>query len=205
MRNKLTSFLAVLLLISVFSCSGNSKNANVKKVTLRSQSATRSKDEVLQMVKTKGFNWPAEKIKGKFQHKYELQTIGEIKVVIDHATGLMWQQAEESSRLNWREVEAYIDQKNKQNLAGFSDWRLPTVEELLSLMETKKKGDYYLDPVFHKELLNTWTVDIVKDAFAGAWFVNFSQGQPSDVNRAFGMGHVRLVRSVTPAQKAQVK
>ena len=55
---------------------------------------------------------------------------------------------------------------------------------------------YYIHKTFQKELLSTWTADIVKDAFAGAWFINFMDGRPSDGNRAAGLGHVRLVRSM---------
>ncbi|MCB9501891.1 MAG: DUF1566 domain-containing protein [Deferribacteres bacterium] len=33
----------------------------------------------------------------------------------------------------------YIDSLNKANFAGYSDWRLPTLEEAMTLMEPEKK------------------------------------------------------------------
>jgi len=174
------------------------------KVSLRSESATLTPDEVLQMIKAKGFHCPGEKIKGKFIPQYEAKTISGAQVVIDQATGLMWQQSENPKGVTWKNAEAYVAEMNTQKLAGFADWRIPTVEELISLVTAKQKNEVYLDPVFKKvSLLSTWTCDIVKDAFAGAFFLNFGDGKPSQGNRAFGMGHVRLVRSMNKTATAK--
>ncbi len=166
----------------------------VKEITLRSQPAELSPEEVMQMIKDKGFHCPGENVKGTFDHQYEVQTLAEHTVVVDQATGLMWQQAE-SERMYWNEVEAYVEQCNADQFAGFSDWRLPTVEELSSLLEPKKTKDTFISPVFQKGLLSTWTCDTIPEAFAGAWFVDFSEGKPADGNRAAGGGDTRLVRS----------
>ncbi len=49
---------------------------------------------------------------------------------IDHATGRMWQFAEELRQMDWREALSYCE---ALELAGFSDWRLPSIKELQSL------------------------------------------------------------------------
>ncbi|MFX0211663.1 MAG: DUF1566 domain-containing protein [Candidatus Hodarchaeota archaeon] len=149
----------------------------------------------MQIIKDKGFHCPGDKFKGTFENSYEQAVLRGVNVITDHTTNLMWQEAEDKTRFSWEEAEAYVAKMNQENLAGFSDWRIPTVEELLSLMESSKKNDNYIDPLFQKELLSTWTIDIVKDAFAGAWFVDFNEGKAADGNRAAGLGHVRLVRS----------
>jgi len=50
---------------------------------------------------------------------------------IDHATGLMWQYAEDLEQRTWGEAMAYCE---TLELGGFRDWRLPGIKELQSLM-----------------------------------------------------------------------
>ncbi|GAK53774.1 hypothetical protein U14_05048 [Candidatus Moduliflexus flocculans] len=40
--------------------------------------------------------------------------------------------------MTYQEAEAYIAQINADNFGGYNDWRLPTVEELLSLLEQER-------------------------------------------------------------------
>ena len=192
----LTVMLLIFSVIFLFACGGGGQTGTVEKVTLRNESAELTPDALMQMVKDKGFACPGEGIKGTFKHMYEQAELQGVKVVNDHATGLTWMQAVHEERMNWKEAEAYVAKVNEEQVAGFADWRMPTVEELLSLMESKKKNDYFIASVFHEELLAPWTSDVVKDAFAGAWFVDFSEGKAVDGNRAAGLGHVRLVRTM---------
>jgi len=71
--------------------------------------------------------------------------------VIDHTTGLMWQQSG-STILKFNEVEKYIRDLNDQRFFDYNDWRLPTLEEAMSLMEPQEQkhseGELYIDPVF---------------------------------------------------------
>ena len=200
MKTKLFILTVILISLSNVLCKGPAEEPEetgkkaTEKVVLRSQPTELSQNDVIQMIKDKGLHCPGEKINGTLQHQYEVQTLGEQIVIVDQTTGLMWQQTE-SERMDWKEAEAYVEQCNADQYAGFSDWRLPTVEELASLLEPKKKNGNYIDPVFQKDLLSTWTCDTIPEAFAGAWFVDFSEGKPTDGNRAAGMGQVRLVRS----------
>ena len=62
----------------------------------------------------------------------------ENKVWLDEETGLMWQvkidASEEHGRLPWNDIFQYCQNKNKENFAGFNDWRIPTIEELETLV-----------------------------------------------------------------------
>jgi hypothetical protein len=59
--------------------------------------------------------------------------------VSDLATGLMWAASYEIKE-NILEARQYIEQINKKKFAGFSDWRIPTLAEVASLLETKAAG-----------------------------------------------------------------
>ena len=190
--------IAVVLtaIISFFTSSCSQQGKTLEKVDLRSESKDLTQEDLDQVIAAKNFHSPGDKIKGSFRHNYEQAELRGIGVIIDHATNLMWLKAENEERLNWRETEPFTNRMNEHNLAGFSDWRIPTVEELLSLMEPNMKDGRYIDPVFQKAILNTWSIDTIEEAFAGAWFVDYSEGKAVDGNRAAGLGHVHLVRTM---------
>ena len=52
--------------------------------------------------------------------------------ITDLNTGLMWQQTPSSSSFSWQEAANYCD---SLGLAGYSDWRMPTLKELFSISE----------------------------------------------------------------------
>jgi hypothetical protein len=189
--------LSLLLGIILFACGGGG-GGSVDSVTLRKKSISIDKTDLLESFKSKHLYCPGEKITGELilKNRFEPVVLGDAKVVNDHVTNLMWQQDEEATRFDWRETKAYVVKINEKNFAGYNDWRLPTAEELASLITPEKNSDNFIDPVFHKELLNTWTADEVEGLPLGAWFIDFSNGKPSDGNRAAGMGQVRLVRSI---------
>jgi Protein of unknown function (DUF1566)/Trypsin-like peptidase domain len=135
---------------------------------LRSNPATLEPGYVVQMIREKGFNHPGDMskeggsgyVRGNFQHEYEVKTFRGIKVVIDHATDLMWEQFGSSTRMAWKETKGYIDTMNGEGQAGFSDWRLPTVEELASLLEPiGENNGLYIDPVFDPRQSACWSSD----------------------------------------------
>lgn len=108
-------------------------------------------------------------------HEYNL--IKGSKVIDDEATGLMWQQGGSPVDMTWEKVGEYIGELNSEKFAGFDDWRLPTLEEAMSLMEPdEKKGDLYIDPVFDKTQRWIWTSDQVKGDERLRWVVDFDVG-----------------------------
>jgi len=72
--------------------------------------------------------------------------------VTDRATGLMWQQDDSWSGLDWAEALAWVEEKNGENHLGYSDWRLPNAKELQSIVHYTRApavtGTPAIDPVF---------------------------------------------------------
>jgi hypothetical protein len=52
--------------------------------------------------------------------------------VTDTSTGLMWRQAGSSNTMTWEQALAYCED---MDFAGYTDWRLPTIKELRSLVD----------------------------------------------------------------------
>ncbi|MHC4267080.1 MAG: Lcl C-terminal domain-containing protein [Planctomycetota bacterium] len=113
------------------------------------------------------------------KHDYEVSTIKGDKVVIDHTTGLMWHQSGSYKNMSWKRAKKWVGELNKQGYAGFLDWRLPTLEEAVSLLEpNEKSGNQFVDPVFDKTQWSIWSCDSsVSDgslSLDNAWSVNFN-------------------------------
>ena len=96
------------------------------------------------------------------------------QVILDRATGLLWQQSDSSEYMTLADAQKYVDDLNRQKFAGYSDWRLPTLEEAMSLMEPAKNRDLYIDAKFDAKQRWIWTSDIYS---AGrTWDVDFDDG-----------------------------
>src|SRR6266704_106782 len=75
--------------------------------------------------------------------------------ITDHATGLMWQKDDDGEERNWHEANAYCD---SLSLAGFNDWRLPTLREFESLKETAKPAGLKVNTFYNlKTNADYWT------------------------------------------------
>jgi hypothetical protein len=55
--------------------------------------------------------------------------------ISDLATGLMWQKSDSKAAMSWEDALAWVQQKNKENYLGHSDWRLPNAKELQSIVD----------------------------------------------------------------------
>jgi Protein of unknown function (DUF1566) len=67
------------------------------------------------------------------QPSYTLSADG--LTVYDNNTGLTWQQSNSDNKLSYSQALDYVGTMNAQNYAGFSDWRLPTIKQLYSLID----------------------------------------------------------------------
>jgi hypothetical protein len=159
---------------------------------LRSQSLEDlSPEDATQIIKEKNFYavnyWHGSGI----HHQYEPRTNNNDKVVIDRSTGLTWQQGG-SKKMSYPETHNYIKKLNAEEFAGFNDWRLPTLEETMSLMEQTGANGLHIADVFDKTQCGIWTAD--KYSGSRAWSVDFSRGF-CNYRGIFYRFSVRAVRS----------
>jgi serine/threonine protein kinase len=114
--------------------------------------------------------------------------------VTDLATGLMWQQAGSKKGLSFDRANRYIDLLNRDRFAGFGDWRLPDIRELLSLLEqTRQNRNMYISPVFDSEQGWCWSANQKTQTPGAAWGVSFYDGL---VGWYYNSTHVRGVRNL---------
>lgn len=149
------------------------------RVNLRSTPAVFNAEEAREIVIKRGFYDKYYNKNGNFQNSFELHVLDTKKVVVDNATGLMWLQSGSRDQMSFDKVREWLDGLNQGQYAGFSDWRLPTIEEAASLMEpTESRYSLYIDVVFHRAQKYIWTSDKVSDR--QGWAVDYFGG---DINR----------------------
>jgi hypothetical protein len=178
-------------------------------VRLRREASIVSTNQAKAMVARHNFYRASWNESGKgICHQYEMKIIQDALLVIDHATGLAWQKGGSGRDLIRGSAAAgYSGELNRQKFAGFTDWRLPTLEEAMSLMTTEKdgtprelmygnekvKGVMHLDPVFDiEEAPMMWTSD--SQSPDNRWVVYFWDAICSPESLDFH-AYVRAVRT----------
>ena len=186
-------------------------------ITLRSSYSTLSVSEVQSM--------PNVSIREKYawgfighstiNHDYNLKTVGGDMVVADNATGLMWHQSGSDDEISWEKAKEWIKKLNKGGYAGYQDWRLPTVDEAASLLDSRvasgnfmtdmilqteletgeKNIDLCIEHVFSKQQIYIWTGDRTDYSSEVAWDVSFIVGHVR-MNYLNEGNYVRPVRSM---------
>ena len=167
----------------------------VPKLVFRKIPNDLSRDDVKRMLRKFDFfdsKW--NKISKGFQNQYELQHNNQ--VVYDHGSGLMWQQSGSSKSMNYERAKNYIQDLKQTKFAGYGDWRLPTLEEAMGLMEPEKRNrNLYIDPVFDGMQEWIWTCDLVKGEPRYVWVVLFDYGYCGDFLTGLDLSCVRAVLS----------
>ena len=120
--------------------------------------------------------------------------------VIDRATGLMWSKATIAKGKTWAEAKAAAE---AVRLGGYTDWRLPTRAELLTLVDDTRSNPAIDTSRFDCESDWYWTSTPLASSPSGcAWYVSFNLGG-AYCNRQDGDGRVRAVRSVSSPASGQ--
>ena len=119
--------------------------------------------------------------------------------ITDQATGLMWQQATASGTFTWQEALAYAE---NLIIAGYDDWRLPNIKELVSITSNKTSPTIDMD-VFHDTRLADYWSSTTRESFDNAegsfpaWYIEFDSGRIVNITgKKTNKKNIRVVRGV---------
>ncbi len=135
-------------------------------------------------------------------------------VVIDSKTGLMWKQCTEGTRYNikkeqcdgeanvytWQGLLQYTQQLNQGKIGdsrNYSDWRIPNIKELESIVEYSCMSPAInLDVFSNTSRVSFWSSSSSFSSFYNAWAVHFDDGKITlnDKTRFDNRAYGRLVR-----------
>ena len=155
-------------------------DAKIYKVKLRDIPKELVQSDIKKMIKKYHFFVKDLSDKGDFPNDLIDNADG---TITDRATGLMWEKGGSSSALYIWEAKKYVSQLNKDRFLGYNDWRIPSLEELCSLLDRdiNEKGQH-ISPLFK----DTQSKCLSADSFVGRInpefcvpynIVNFNKGK----------------------------
>lgn len=104
----------------------------------------------------------------------------------------MWQHAGSDTEMTFEEARQFVNNLNARGFAGHNDWRLPTLQEALSLVEARKnESGVYIDPIFDNKQRWIWTAE--EESASRVWLVNFLYGFNGNFHPDYTI-YVRCVR-----------
>jgi hypothetical protein len=105
--------------------------------------------------------------------------------VLDNETGLVWEQSPDTIAANWSDANRYC---RTRLLSRRSGWRLPSIEELASLVEVGKLGGLPNGHPFNNVLeSNYWSSSTVESNSALAYAIYMRYGNNTTYDKSLAL------------------
>jgi hypothetical protein len=124
---------------------------------------------------------------GKIQKSFTNNGDG---TVTDNNIGLIWQQSDNGTTMTWTNAMSYC---SNLTLAGYSDWRLPTIRELALIIDHGNHNPAIDTTVFSCRSNYYWSSTSYAPNNSDAWYVYFDDGYSNWSNKT-NSAYVRCVR-----------
>jgi hypothetical protein len=110
------------------------------------------------------------------------ETVLDGQAVLDWETGLVWEKSPNTTPRTWGNAVLYA---YKKMVGGRKGWRLPTVEELASIVDTSVSGSPKLPsghPFTNVQSSSYWSSTTLFNETSIAWCVDFDNGYVDAAN-----------------------
>ncbi len=96
-------------------------------------------------------------------------------VVHDNTADLIWQRRGSGYTMNWQQAFEYVAHLNEIEYQGRSNWRLPTMVELVVLLDPdQRSGGCWINRMFESSIHWLWSCD--PSTKKQSWMVDFAEG-----------------------------
>lgn len=97
------------------------------------------------------------------------------QAVLDRETGLVWERSPDTTKRDWATACSHCYQREVANRKG---WRLPTIEELSSLVDNDNSNPALPTghPFTNVQSSYYWSSTTGADSTSFAWYVHFNNG-----------------------------
>lgn len=120
---------------------------------------------------------------------------------VDRQSGLMWQDdsATAEAKMTWHEGMQYC---GDLRIGHHEDWRLPTVQELFTLVDFGRREPAAIKAIRHVRSEDYWTSTTDLSDTDDAWLVFFENGAVDNYAKT-RKRHIRCVRNLTPVETGE--
>ena len=166
---------------------------DIEPVNLPEEFSELSEEDVVALVKKYNFYDFERNKQGRF-NSYLVDN-GDDMTVSDRVTGLTWQR-EGHDIMSLRMMRNEIEKANREKFAGYSDWRLPSMEEAMTLMEpAANEKDQHTHLCFSAQ--QPFIFVAASRNPGGYWFVDYKHGRAFWASGTIPGGFGRLCRRNT--------